>query len=62
MKRLVSKHGGELRISASAIQMVVDAAEEYIAKLARAASAAAQQEKRKTIMDADVRKARETTG
>jgi histone H3/H4 len=40
----------------------VQAAEEYIARLAQEASASAQKEKRKTIMDADIKKAREVIG
>jgi histone H3/H4 len=62
VKRVLTKHGGELRTSASAIELAVAAAEEYIARLAQAASAAATHEKRKTIMDADIKKARESVG
>ena len=38
------------------------AAEEYIARLAQEASASAQREKRKTIMDDDIKKARQVVG
>ena len=62
VKRLVSKHGGDLRISASAVQLAVAAAEAYIARLAREASGAASGDRRKTIMDADIQKAREVVG
>jgi histone H3/H4 len=62
VKRLVTKHGGDLRISASAVQLAVQAAEEYIARLAREASSAAGADRRKTIMDQDIRRARERTG
>jgi histone H3/H4 len=62
VKRLVIKHGGELRISGSALQAAVAAAEDYIGRLARAAAASAQDAKRKTIMDADIEKARQSTG
>ena len=62
VKRLVNKHGGDLRISASALQLAIEAAEEYLARLAREAGDSASRDKRKTIMDADIRKARETTG
>jgi histone H3/H4 len=62
VKRLITKHGGELRISATALQLAVEAAEEYIGRLARAAAAAATAEKRKTIMDGDIRRGRETAG
>ena len=62
VKRLLTKHGGDLRTSGSAVELAVQAAEEYIARLAQEASAAAQKEKRKTIMDADIKKAREVIG
>ena len=62
MKRLLTKHGGDLRTSGSAVELAVQAAEEYIARLAQEASASAQKEKRKTIMDADIKKAREVIG
>jgi histone H3/H4 len=62
VKRLISKHGGDLRISGSAVQLAVQAAEEYVSKLARAASDNARNEKRKTIMDGDIRRAREVLG
>jgi histone H3/H4 len=62
VKRLVSKNGGDLRISASALQLAVQAAEEYIARLAREAGASASKDRRKTIMDTDIRNAREAVG
>jgi histone H3/H4 len=62
VKRLLTKHGGDLRTSGSAVDLAVQAAEEYIARLAQEASASAQKEKRKTIMDADIKKAREVIG
>ncbi len=62
VKRLLTKNGGELRTSTPAVQLVVEAAEEYIARLAQEASAIAQKERRKTIMDGDIRKAREIVG
>jgi len=59
VKRLIAKHGGNnLRISGSAIELAVAAAEDYIARLARAAEAAALEEKRKTVMDADIEAAK----
>jgi histone H3/H4 len=62
VKRLITKNGGGLRISASAMQLAVQAAEDYIAKLAREAGASAEKDRRKTIMDADIQRARETVG
>ena len=62
VKRLLGKHGGELRSSTSAVNLAVVAAEEYIARLAQEAAAVAQKERRKTIMDGDIQKARELLG
>lgn len=62
VKRLISKHGGDLRISASAVALAVAAAEDYLARLAREASSAANGDRRKTIMDGDIQKAREALG
>lgn len=58
VKRLLAKHGGGLRVSGSAVEKAVAAAEDYIARLAREAGQAAQGEKRKTVMDGDIEKAR----
>lgn len=58
VKRLIAKHGGGLRVAGSAIEKAVDAAEDYIARLAREAQAAAVADKRKTVMDHDIEKAR----
>jgi histone H3/H4 len=62
VKRLLTKHGNELRSAGSAVEAAVAAAEGYIARLAKIASELAQQEKRKTIMDGDIAKARERLG
>jgi histone H3/H4 len=62
VKRVVGKTGGDLRISASAVQLAVAAAEDYLGRLAREAGANAVRERRKTIMDADIQRARETVG
>ncbi len=62
VKRLLTKHGGDLRTSSSAVQMAVAAAEDYIARLAQEASQSAQNERRKTIMDSDITRAREALG
>ena len=58
VKRLLSKHGGGLRVSGSALTLAVEAAEGYIARLAREAQASAEANKRKTVMDSDVETAR----
>jgi len=58
VKRLLAKHGGGLRVSGSALDLAVAAAEDYIARLAREANASATEAKRKTVMDSDVESAR----
>ena len=62
VKRLLSKHGGDLRTSSSAVQLAVAAAEDYIGRLALEAGRLAQKERRKTIMDADIQRAKEQLG
>jgi len=62
VKRLLTKHGGDLRTSASAVQLAVVAAERYVARLAEEASRVAQKERRKTIMDGDIKRAQEILG
>ncbi len=58
VKRLLSEHGGGLRVSGSALERAVAAAEDYISRLAREASASATAAKRKTVMDSDIDSAR----
>jgi histone H3/H4 len=58
VKRLLTKHGGGLRVSGSALDLAVQAAEDYIARLAAEASASADGAKRKTVMDSDIEAAR----
>ena len=58
VKRLLVKHGGGLRVSGDAIDKAAVAAEEYVARLAGEAQRAAEADKRKTIMDSDIDKAR----
>ena len=62
VKRLLTKHGDGLRTSGSAVDMAVNAAADYIARLAQEASASAQRDKRKTIMDTDIQRAKEALG
>jgi len=58
IKRLLAKHGGGLRVSGPAIEKAVDATEDYVARLAREAQASAVADKRKTVMDHDIAKAK----
>jgi histone H3/H4 len=62
VKRLIGKHSEGLRVSGTALEKAVAAAEDYIGRLAREAQAAALAEKRKTIMDGDIEKARAKVG
>jgi histone H3/H4 len=58
VKRLLTKHGDGMRVSGSALDQAVAAAEDYIARLAAEASASANAAKRKTVMDGDIEAAR----
>ena len=58
VKRLLTKHGGGLRVSGSALTQAVAAAEDYIARLAKEAQASAEANRRKTVMDSDIESAR----
>ena len=54
VKRLLIKQGDGLRVSGSALDRAVAAAEDYIARLATEAIASATAAKRKTVMDGDI--------
>ncbi len=58
VKRLLTKHGGGLRVSGSALTQAVAATEDYIARLAKEAQASAEANRRKTVMDSDIESAR----
>ena len=58
VKRLLTKHGDGMRVSGSALERAVAAAEDYISRLAAEASASASAAKRKTVMDSDIESAR----
>ena len=62
VKRLLTEHGSGMRTSGSAVTAAADAAAGYLARLAQEASANAERERRKTIMDGDIAKAREILG
>ena len=62
VKRLLTKHGGGLRVSGSALTLAVEAAEAYVARLAQEAQASAETNKRKTVMDTDIEAARAKLG
>jgi histone H3/H4 len=62
VKRLLGKHSGGLRVSGSALTKAVEATEDYVARLARAAQQSAESDRRKTVMDGDIEKARNQLG
>jgi histone H3/H4 len=62
VKRLLTKHGGGLRVSGSALTLAVEATESYVARLAQEAQASAEANKRKTVMDTDIEAARAKLG
>lgn len=62
IKRLITKYGDGMRVSGTAIEKAVAAAEDYIGRLAREANASAVADKRKTIMDSDIDQARAKLG
>ena len=62
VKRLITKHADGMRVSGGAIDVAVAAAEDYVGRLAREAHASAVADKRKTIMEGDIDKARTKLG
>lgn len=62
VKRILSKHAGGLRVSGAALDQAVAAAENYLSRLAQEAQASAADNKRKTLMDADIESARAKIG
>jgi histone H3/H4 len=62
VKRLITKYGEGMRVSGGAIETAVAAAEDYVGRLAREAHASAVADKRKTIMEGDIEKARQKLG
>jgi histone H3/H4 len=62
VKRIMSESGGGMRVSGSALDAAVTAAEDYLTRLAKAASESADDNKRKTLMDADIANARQRVG
>ncbi len=62
VKRILTDSAEGLRVSGPALDLAVVAAEEYLARLADAAKASADENKRKTLMDADSTNARAKVG
>ena len=61
VKRILTE-GGDLRVSGPALDLAVVAAEDYLRRLAEAAQQSANENKRKTLMDADITYARAKVG
>jgi len=62
VKRIMSDSAGGLRVSGSALDAAVAAAEEYLSRLGKAAQESAEENRRKTLMDADISAARQRVG
>ena len=62
IKRVLTESAGGLRVSGPALDLAVVAAEEYLGRLAEAARVSADENKRKTLMDADITNARAKVG
>ena len=62
VKRILTDSAGGLRVSGPALDLAVVAAEEYLGRLADAAKTSADENKRKTLMDADITNARAKIG
>ena len=62
VKRIMSDSAGGLRVSGSALDAAVAAAEDYLARLGKAAQESAEDNRRKTLMVADIANARQRVG
>ena len=62
VKRIMTESAGGLRVSGSALDAAVAAAEDYLARLGKAAQESAEDNRRKTLMDADIANARQRVG
>ena len=62
VKRLIVEASGGMRVGASALEQAVNATEDYIRRLGQAACEHARADRRKTIQDADVARARAELG
>jgi histone H3/H4 len=62
VKRILSESAGGLRVSGSALDKAVNAVEGYLSRLGKAAQESAEENRRKTLMDADIDAARQRVG
>lgn len=62
VKRLMVEASDGMRIGASALTLAVDTTEDFVRRLAVAAGASAHGDRRKTIQDVDIARARAQLG
>jgi histone H3/H4 len=62
VKRILTEKAGGLRVSGPALAQAVAATEGYLARLAQEAERSATENRRKTLMDADIESARAKIG
>ena len=62
VKRIMTDSAGGMRVSGSALDAAVAAAEDYLGRLGKAAQESAEDNRRKTLMDGDVASARQRIG
>ncbi len=62
VKRIMTDSAGGMRVSGSALDAAVAAAEDYLGRLGKAAQVSAEENRRKTLMDGDIANARQRIG
>ncbi len=62
VKRIMTDSAGGMRVSGSALDAAVAAAEDYLGRLGKAAQESAEDNRRKTLMDGDIANARQRVG
>ncbi len=62
VKRIMTDSAGGMRVSGSALDAAVAAAEDYLGRLGKAAQESAADNRRKTLMDGDIASARQRIG
>ncbi len=62
VKRIMTDSAGGMRVSGSALDAAVAAAEDYLGRLGKAAQESAEDNRRKTLMDGDIASARQRIG
>lgn len=62
VKRILTEHADGMRVSGTGLEAAVAACESYLERLAKAAQESAEENKRKTLMDADINNAKSRLG